>query len=651
MRCRSRASSASVDDEHDGRVLDGPDPRHVGPREGDAEQCEHEREQRRDPPLAHRGRARRHTPRDLEVREPHRVVGAPPPGEDEPREKRRQQRQREERQRAVEAQSILRSGLDRSAPLPALPPAPSLYAGARDPRERRRSGRWTRRSRPRAALAIAGDRIVGGVGTHEMALPSPERVDLRGRCVLPGLHRRPRPLPHVVARAPRRAAGRGRARSRRRSPRRRLATRRPASWLRGTRLARRALEPSTADAAALDEVTGDTPAALWRRTTTRSGSTPPRSRGRGAISRCRAASSSATTDGEPTGILREESAWRFRERFVDGRPEDEWVDAMRDGHAVANARGVAAVHDKDGWLGAPRSSRGIHEPTGSRSASGSRCRTSASTRLEALGLRSRFGDDYLRLGYIKAFMDGTLGSRTARLLDGSGVEITSARGARRDRPARRARRLAGRRPRDRRPGEPRRTRRVRGDARTSGSRSACASGSSTRSASHPEDIARFAELGVAASVQFTPRAIRPRPRRAVLGRPARAAPTRCARSLDAGAVVANGSDAPVEELDPLDGIAPACCGRSTTVRPGVPSRRSPWSRRCMRPQSRPRGSRATSGAGDARARLPRRPRRARPRSRRVRARRAAEVRVVATMVGGRWVYNPPSARGDRVGLQ
>src|ERR671934_3153005 len=36
-----------------------------------------------------------------------------------------------------------------------------------------------------AALAIAGDRIAGGVGTHEWALPTPERVDLGGRCVLP----------------------------------------------------------------------------------------------------------------------------------------------------------------------------------------------------------------------------------------------------------------------------------------------------------------------------------------------------------------------------------------------------------------------------------------------------------------------------------
>src|SRR5581483_5191717 len=36
------------------------------------------------------------------------------------------------------------------------------------------------------ALAIAGDRIAGGVGVHETALASPETIDLGGRCVLPG---------------------------------------------------------------------------------------------------------------------------------------------------------------------------------------------------------------------------------------------------------------------------------------------------------------------------------------------------------------------------------------------------------------------------------------------------------------------------------
>src|SRR3954471_7531358 len=36
------------------------------------------------------------------------------------------------------------------------------------------------------ALAIAGDRVAGGVGTHETALATPDRIDLEGRCVLPG---------------------------------------------------------------------------------------------------------------------------------------------------------------------------------------------------------------------------------------------------------------------------------------------------------------------------------------------------------------------------------------------------------------------------------------------------------------------------------
>ena len=37
------------------------------------------------------------------------------------------------------------------------------------------------------ALAIAGDKIAGGVGVHETALASPETLDLGGRVVVPGL--------------------------------------------------------------------------------------------------------------------------------------------------------------------------------------------------------------------------------------------------------------------------------------------------------------------------------------------------------------------------------------------------------------------------------------------------------------------------------
>src|SRR5438067_11703607 len=55
--------------------------------------------------------------------------------------------------------------------------------------------------------------------------------------------------------------------------------------------------------------------------------------------------------GEPTGVLREEAAWRFKERYMTVADE-EYVEAMRAGLKLAAARGVTAVHDKDGWLGA-----------------------------------------------------------------------------------------------------------------------------------------------------------------------------------------------------------------------------------------------------------------------------------------------------------
>ena len=54
-----------------------------------------------------------------------------------------------------------------------------------------------------------------------------------------------------------------------------------------------------------------------------------------------------------TGVLREESCWTFRDRYIDVS-DDEYVDAMWAGMRLANSRGVVAVHDKDGWLGALR---------------------------------------------------------------------------------------------------------------------------------------------------------------------------------------------------------------------------------------------------------------------------------------------------------
>ena len=127
---------------------------------------------------------------------------------------------------------------------------------------------------------------------------------------------------------------------------------------------------------------------------------------------------------EPSGILRENSAWNFRDRYV--RPTaDEMVEASREGMGVAASRGVVAIHDKDGWLGAFEVFARLLEAGELDVRVWQSFPWDRLDDLSGLGLRSGFGNDMLRMGYLKGFMDGTLGSATARLLDGSGVEISS----------------------------------------------------------------------------------------------------------------------------------------------------------------------------------------------------------------------------------
>src|SRR5438093_918377 len=205
------------------------------------------------------------------------------------------------------------------------------------------------------AVAIAGDRVAGGVGTHETALASPDRVDLGGRCVLPGFsdahvhfpswslaQREVRledtsSLDETLARV---AAA--------------VGSIEPGHWLRGRGWRSGdwspAVEPTRQ---ALDVVTGDRPTALmardyhslWLNSAALAQADGELQAEGGVVE--------LDEDGEPTGVLREESAWQFRDRYLLA-PDDEFVDAMRDGLKIVAARGVTAVHDKDGWLGAPR---------------------------------------------------------------------------------------------------------------------------------------------------------------------------------------------------------------------------------------------------------------------------------------------------------
>ena len=271
------------------------------------------------------------------------------------------------------------------------------------------------------ALAIAGDRVAGGTGTHETALPSPEVVDLGGRCVVPGftdshvhfptwsLAQRDVKLDGVASLAQAlRRVGAHPARG---------------SWVRGTgwRSAEWEEQPTKE---ALDAVTGDRPTALWAKDYHSLWLNSAALALAGGELEVEGGVVERDEHGEPTGVLREESAWLFRARFIPVS-EDEWLDATREGVRLASTRGVTAVHDKDGWLGAPRIFQRVAERDGLPLRVWQSVPHERISALEGLGLRSGIGDDFLRVGYLKAFMDGTLGSQTAWMLDGSGVCITS----------------------------------------------------------------------------------------------------------------------------------------------------------------------------------------------------------------------------------
>ena len=491
------------------------------------------------------------------------------------------------------------------------------------------------------ALAIAGERIAGGVGTHETALPSPDRVDLGGRCVLPGFTDAHVHFPTwALAQREVRLEGAHSLDEALTLVRDGLESLPPGRWLRGHGWRSGDWSPPVEPSRqALDEIAGDVPVALmardyhslWLSSAALAAADGALEIEGGVVER--------DEQGEPTGVLREEAAWNFRDRYLLGA-DDEFVDAMRDGLKIAAARGVTAVHDKDGWLGALRFWQRLLDEEAVTLRVWQSLPYDHIPRLEELGLRAGLGDDLLRIGYLKVFMDGTLGSQTARLLDGSGVKITG-----REELAEIVSSAA-------RAGWPVAVHAI-GDL---ANREALDAFEETRDEwsslglrpriEHAqllakEDMGRFAELGIAASVQFShATSDRDLADRIWAGETDRAYAYRSL--VDSGAVVANGSDAPIEELDPLAGI---CAGVLRTL-----GEREAW-----HPEQAVTAEQAFEAtilapawlAGEERRRgklvpgyladlvvLDRDPLAIPPEE-------LPEVQVVATMLGGRWIHNPP----------
>ena len=495
---------------------------------------------------------------------------------------------------------------------------------------------------PRAgALAIAGELVAGGVGTHESALASPDRVDLGGHCVLPGFTDSHVHFPtwalaqHQIrlegTRSLEEALSRiGEA----------VGTAPEGRWLRG--LGWRsgdwspAVEPTKE---ALDAVTGEVPTALmardyhslWLNSAALACANGDLQVPGGVVER--------DENGDPTGVLREECAWHFRDTYV--RPtHEEMVDASREGIRLANSRGVVAIHDKDGWLGA----LAVFQELRRQGALTLRVWQSLPhdhvDRLAEIGISSGLGDSFLRVGYIKAFMDGTLGSQTARMLDGSGVVITS-RAELEDIVRRSAHAgfpvavhaigdLANREALDA-------FEATQEDWRPRGLRPRIEHAQLLS----PEDVPRFAKIGVSASVQFSHApSDRDLADRFWGGLTSGAYAYRSL--LDAGTLLVNGSDAPIEELDPLAGIAAGVL-RTIDERPGWhPEQRITVDEAvhatCVAPAwlegAERRRSRLVPGQLADLVVLDRDPFDCPPEE-------LPEIGVVATMVGGRWVHNPP----------
>ena len=402
-----------------------------------------------------------------------------------------------------------------------------------------------------AAVVVRGDRIAAVLDDARDAPAAASRVDLQGGCLLPGftdahvhfpawaLARRElqlqdaASLAEAVDRIARAAAG---------TP--------PGTWLRGRGWRRERWgaddEPTRAT---LDAVTAGVPVALrahdghslWLNSAGLAWAGGDLDTRGGVVERDAA--------GEPTGILREEAAWRFEARAEPGATET--LRAVRDALPAAAAAGVVAIHDKDGGRHAPELFAALRD----EGALALRVWQSLPAERLAGGAEPDLHGGLLRIGYVKAFMDGTLGSRTARLLDGTGVEITSR--AALEEIVRRASAagfavavhaigdLANREALDafeatREHWQPR-------GLRPRIEHAQCV---------HPDDVPRFARLGVAASVQYThATSDRDVADRLWGDRAAHAYPY--ASLLGAGALLAGGSDAPVEALDPLAGLRAA----------------------------------------------------------------------------------------------
>lgn len=496
-------------------------------------------------------------------------------------------------------------------------------------------------ARPTAgALAIEGGRVAAVLERPGDAARG-ERVDLAGACVLPGFSDAHVHFPSwALAQRQVDLNGTGSLREvlDRLAPA--VAAAPSGAWVRGRGFnERRWPDGERPHRAALDALRGDVPIALFSQDTHTLWLNSAALQRAGGDLETPGGVVERDPGGEPTGVLREEAAWRFE--AAHARPGfEETLAAMRAAQPLASSRGVTAIHDKDGGRGALELFEALRHEEALTLRVWQSLPADRVEEVVASGVRPGSGSDLVRFGYLKAFMDGTLGSRTARMLDGSGVRITST-----ERLVRIIRQAAP-------AGYPLAVHAI-GDL---ANREALDAFEATREIwrrrglrhriEHAqcvarEDLPRFARLGVTASVQFT----HATSDRDVAERewPDRLRGTYAWRSLwDSGARLVNGSDAPVEELDPLLGLRAAVL-RTLDDRPGWRAEEALAVQQALEATTvnpawltydEHRRGRLRPGFLADLVVLDRDPLAIPPEE-------LPAVRVVATMLGGRWVHRAP----------
>lgn len=269
---------------------------------------------------------------------------------------------------------------------------------------------------------LARDGVVAALGDPKdlrRAAPDAEVIDLRGGLLVPGwtdahVHfvwwaiqmseldlRDTRTVDEALARVAEHA--------------RSLA---PDAWIRGGRFDKN-IWGRWPSAAELDRVSGGRPAALRSKdghsrwingeAMRRAGITPDTAApAGGAILK--------DDRGEPLGVV-QENANRLIDTVMPPPTDDEMLAAARRGQREAWKRGIVGFETLDAFddrhpLGAFQRLHEAGELALRASIGVPRRRLSEAI---ALGLRTGFGDDWLRVGHVKFFTDGALGSQTAAL--------------------------------------------------------------------------------------------------------------------------------------------------------------------------------------------------------------------------------------------